>query len=71
MHRLPEPRSHFLVGLRVDEDGALEIAQPAALFDLEFDDEGPLVMREVWIGETLDDDEYGTSELVGESDEDS
>ena len=70
MHRLPEPRSHFLIGLRAAEDGALEIALPTALFELELDDEGPLVMREVWIGEILDDDEYGTSELVGEPDED-
>ena len=70
MHRLPEPHSHFLVGLRVAEEGALEIAHPAALFELEFDDHGPLVMREVWIGEIVDDDEYGTSELVGEPDED-
>jgi hypothetical protein len=69
MHRLPEPRSHFLIGLRVDEDGTLEIAQPAALFELDLDDDGPLVMRDVWIGEIVDDDEYGTSELVGEFDE--
>jgi hypothetical protein len=27
------------------------------------------VMRDVWIGEIVDDDEYGTSELVGEFDE--
>jgi hypothetical protein len=54
----------------VDEDGGLEIAQPADLFELEFADDGPVAMREVWIGETVDDDEYETSELVGESDED-
>lgn len=64
-----EPRSHFIVSLCVAEDGALEIKQPAELFELEFADEGPVAIRGVWVGE-LADDEYGLSELVGEAEDD-
>ena len=69
MPRPREPRSHFIVGVRVDEDGVLEIEQPAELFELEFTDDGHArAMSPVRIGE-IGDEEFGMSELVGEPDD--
>jgi hypothetical protein len=53
--------------LRVDDDGFVEIAQPAELLEIEFDD-GPLTIRQVQVGEP--DNYMELWELVSEFDVD-
>jgi hypothetical protein len=52
----------------MDEDGYLEIKQPAELFEIELAEDGPLTMREVRIGET-DDDVFELGLLVEAEDD--
>jgi hypothetical protein len=68
MGQRSEPHSCFIVGLRLDEDGFLEIAQPAELLEIELTDDGPLTMRQVQIGEP--DDYMGLGKLASELDVD-
>jgi hypothetical protein len=49
-----EPHSRFIVGIRVGEDGFLEVAQPAELLEVEFAGDHPLAMRPVQIEDPYD-----------------
>jgi hypothetical protein len=68
MGRPPEPNSRFIVGICVDEDGFLKVAQPAELLEIEFAEDDPLTMRQVQIEDPHDG--MGLSELASEFDVD-
>jgi hypothetical protein len=69
MGRPPKPHSRFIVGIRVDEDGFLEVTQPAELLEIEFAGDDPLTMRPVQIEDPSDG--MGLPEPASEFDPDS